>query len=265
MTNLVKFANAGLPVTAASVASMAAALRKTAAEVGLSGGVAILKMDKTGTWVFGADQTEVQEGSQWAVNPLSFTHGVIAWGEGEVLGEKMVPVQAPLPELDAAPAGSKRGWEMQIGFSLQCLNGEDEGLDVRFATTSVGGKRAVQELAVAIAEQVEKDQSTPVPVVELLNDSYKHKQYGKVYTPIFEVKRWISMDGEGAAAPAAEPEKAPAKAAAAPAKRAPVAAAPAPAPATAPLEGDDATDAAHAEVAAAEATEAPRRRRRVVS
>jgi hypothetical protein len=263
MTNLVKFANAGLPVTAASVASMAAALRKTAAEVGLPGGAAILKMDKTGTWVFGADQTEVQEGSQWAVNPLSFTHGFIAWGEGEVLGEKMVPVQAPLPELDAAPAGSKRGWEMQIGLSLQCLNGEDEGLDVRFATTSVGGKRAVQELAVAIAEQVEKDQSTPVPVVELLNESYKHKQYGKVYTPIFDVKRWIRMDGEGVGAQ--EPEKAK-PAAAAPAKRAPVAAAPA--PAAEPVDNDEQVLQAMEQgqpAAAAAAEEAPRRRRRVVA
>jgi hypothetical protein len=259
MSNVVKFGNANLPVTAASVANMAGALRKVAAEVGLPGGVAILKMDKTGTWVFGADQTETQEGSLWAVNPFSFIHGYIAWGDGEVLGEKMGPVQQPLPELDAAPAGAKRGWEMQIGFSLKCTNGDDEGMEVRFATTSTGGKRAVQELAVAIAEQVEVNPDAPVPVVELLNDSYKHKTYGKVYTPIFDVKKWIGMDGEGDA-PATAPEKA--KPAAAPAKRAPVAAAPAPVPADA---GEPEDGAVPVEAPAPAADEAPRRRRRVVS
>ena len=253
MSSLVKFANASLPVTAASLATVAGALRQVASNVGAVGGVAILKMDKTGTWVFGADQTEVQEGSQWAVNPFSFVHGYIAWGDGEVLGEKMCAVQQPLPELDAAPANSKRGWEMQVGMSLKCLNGEDEGLEVRFAATSVGGKRAVQELAVAIAAQVDADQAAPVPVVEFETEHYQHKSYGKIFTPIFQVKRWIGMDGEdtGAAAPA------PAKAAA-PAKRPPVAAAPAPAPAAEP-EVDVPEEVAPA------AGEAPRRRRRVVS
>jgi hypothetical protein len=255
MSNIVKFANAGLPVTAASVASMAGALRKVAAQVGSVGGVAILKMDKTGTWVFGADQTEAQEGSLWAVNPFSFIHGYIAWGDGDVLGEKMGPIQQPLPELDAAPAGAKRGWEMQIGFSLKCINGDDEGLEARFATTSTGGKRAVQELAVAIAEQVDKDPEAPVPVVELLNDSYKHKTYGKVFTPIFEVRQWISMDGEGDA-----PAAAPAAKAAAPAKRAAVAAAPAPAADVVEPPADDGSVEAPAG-----GDEAPRRRRRVVS
>ena len=37
-------------------------------------------------------------------------------------------------------------------------------------------------------------------------DHYAHKSYGKIYTPVFEVIEWISMDGEpevAAEAPAA--------------------------------------------------------------
>jgi hypothetical protein len=37
-------------------------------------------MDKTGHWVFGIDQTEIEDDSTWAVNPFSFVHGYIAWG-----------------------------------------------------------------------------------------------------------------------------------------------------------------------------------------
>ena len=159
------------------------------------GGVTIIKMDKTGHWVFGADQTEVEEDSTWGINPFSFVHGFIAWGDGEVLAEKMTPVTEPLPELEAAPPGAKKGWESQIGLSVKCLTGTDAGLEARYVTTSVGGKRAIQELGAKIATQVEQDETKPVPVVRLDSDHYKHKDYGKIYTPILEVVDWVALDG----------------------------------------------------------------------
>lgn len=212
MSNLTTFKNANLP----AVSTLATTLRTLDVDAG-SAGTVIIKMDKTGHWVFGADQTEVEEGATWAINPYSFVHGFIAWGEGEVLGENMVPVSEPLPEMGVAPANAKNGWEVQVGLSMKCLTGEDQGLEGRYSTTSRGGKRAWQELAVAIAAQVDKDQSKPVPIVRLKSDSYKHKNYGKVITPLFEVVGWMSMDGEGDA-PAAEAE-APAPEAPAPARR----------------------------------------------
>jgi hypothetical protein len=183
------FSLANLP----AVSTLSTALRALEQGAGTSG-VVILKMDKTGHWVFGADQTEVEDDSTWAVNPFSFVHGFIAWGDGEVLGEKMTGVQHPLPELDAAPPGAKRGWETQIGMSLKCLVGEDKDMEARFTTTSVGGKKAVQALGVAIAAQVEKDQTKPVAIVRLKKDHYVHKSYGKIYTPVGEIVQWVGMD-----------------------------------------------------------------------
>jgi hypothetical protein len=191
MSNLVTFSKANLP----SVQSLSTALRSLEKDVAPSG-VVIIKMDKTGHWVFGADQTEIEDDSTWAVNPFSFVHGFIAWGDGEVLGEKMVPVSEPLPQLDAAPPNAKKGWETQVGLSMKCISGDDKGMEVRYTTTSVGGKRAVQTLAVQIAEQVEKDQTKPVPVVHLKKDHYSHKSYGKIYTPVFDIVEWVSMSGE---------------------------------------------------------------------
>jgi len=191
MSNLVAFSSAGLP----AVSTLATSLRAIQSDVGPAGTV-ILKMDKTGHWVFGADQTEVEDDSTWAVNPFSFVHGFIAWGDGEVLVEKMVPVSQPLPELDRAPLAAKKGWEIQVGMSLKCISGEDKGMEARFTTTSVGGKRSVQALAVALADQVEKDQSKPVPVVRLKKEHYQHKSYGRIFTPVFEVVDWVSLDGE---------------------------------------------------------------------
>ena len=211
---LTVFKSAGLP----AVASLATSLRSIATDVGPAG-VVILKMDKTGHWVFGADQTEVEDDATWAINPFSFVHGFIAWGDGEVLGEKMASVSQPLPELEVAPAAAKRGWETQVGMSLKCLSGEDKGMEARFTTTSVGGKRAVQALAVALAEQVEKDQTKPVPVIKLKKDHYAHKSYGKIYTPVFQVLEWVGMDAEteptpeSALAASVEADEAPAPAA----------------------------------------------------
>ena len=191
MSNIATFSGANLP----SVKSLSSALRSMEKEVGGVGNV-IIKMDKTGHWVFGADQTEVESEATWAVNPFSFIHGFIAWGDGEVLGEKMASVSEPLPEMAEAPPAAKRGWETQVGTSLKCLTGEDKGMEARFATTSVGGKKAVQELAIAIAAQVDLDPTKPVPVVKLGKSHYLHKSYGRIYTPVFEILDWVSMDGE---------------------------------------------------------------------
>ena len=129
-------------------------------------------------------------------------HGFIAWGTAEVLGEKMVGVAQPLPELDEAPKGATKGWEMQVGMSLKCISGEDAGMECRFTTTSVGGKKAVQAIAASIAEQVERDQTKPVPIVTLKKDQYQHKSYGKIYTPVFELVKFVSMEPEEAPAAA---------------------------------------------------------------
>jgi hypothetical protein len=197
MSNLVTFGSGNLP----SVASLTTALRSIETEIGPAG-VVIIKMDKTGHWVFGADQTEIEDDALWAINPFSFVHGFIAWGDGEVLGEKMVSVSQPLPELDAAPPNAKKGWEAQVGLSMKCISGEDKGMEARYTTTSVGGKRSVQALAVAIATQVEKDQTKPVPVVLLKKEHYTHKSYGRIYTPVFDIQEWVTMDVDAAPADA---------------------------------------------------------------
>jgi hypothetical protein len=95
-------------------------------------------------------------------------------------------------------------------MSLKCLNGDDKDMEARFTTTSVGGKKAVQALGVAIATQVEKDQTKPVAIVRLKKDHYVHKSYGRIYTPVFEIVEWASMDGEVPEVAVEEAEAAPA-------------------------------------------------------
>tara|TARA_R110000868_G_scaffold10318_3_gene50869 strand:- start:4013 stop:4675 length:663 start_codon:yes stop_codon:yes gene_type:complete len=206
MSNLTVFATAGLP----SVGDLTAALRRVETTSGVGEGGAHLKMDKTGHWVFGSDQTEVEPDSVWAVNPFSFTHGFIAWAgdktpaKGTVLGEVMVPITQPLPETGEVPEHCDKGWQVQIGVSMQCITGEDAGLSVRFNTISQGGKKALTALGLAIAAQVEKDPEHPVPLLLLKKESYQHKVYGRIFTPLLEVTKWVAMDKEPDPADAAE-------------------------------------------------------------
>lgn len=189
MSNIVKFGGANLP----SAQSLSAALRSIETEVSMP--MAIIRMDKTGHWVYGADSTEVEKDTLWAVNPYSFVHGYIAWGEGVLLGEKMVPIGDPLPELEPVPKGCEAGWQRQVGFSLKCLSGEDTGMEARYSVTSIGGKRAVHKLGLAVADQVDKDVKEIVAVVKLGSDHYQHLKYGRTFVPIFELVKWIGMDG----------------------------------------------------------------------
>ena len=198
MNEVTMFGGAGLP----SVKSLAAALRSVSGPSNM----VIIKCDKTGHWVFGAESLEIEDDSLWAINPFSLVHGYIAWGDGEVLAEKMVSVTEPLPEIGPAPAGAEKGWEVQVGMTLACTNGHDEGVQARYSVTSVGGKRAVNALGMAIAEQVDKDQTKPVPVVSLKSQHYMHKKYGKIYAPIFDIVKWVSMDATSAEEDAEEAE-----------------------------------------------------------
>ena len=188
MTDLVKFGNANLP-TAAALAQSLRSLESGALNL------VIIKMDRTGHWVYGVDQTEIDKEGLWAVNPFSFVHGYIAWGPGEVLGEKLVSITEPLPVMDAPPAGAARGWEPQVGMNLKCISGEDKGTEAKFMTTSYGGKKAMHQLAMKVADQVETNQDLPVAVVKLKSEQYQHTTYGRMFNPVMEVIDWISLDG----------------------------------------------------------------------
>jgi len=201
--NVIAFSNASnLPSDPSALANLGVAASSMS-----SGGVGvdILRLLRDGGWVFGAENIEPEEDALWAINPYSFQHGFIAWADSKVFGEIMVPIMQPMPprgELVEAP----EGWADQISFQAQCVSGEDEGQVVEFKTTSVGGKRAATGMASSIASQAQENPEYVVPVIALNTDSYQHKKYGKIYTPIFDISRWAAI-GDAKDTVEAEPAK----------------------------------------------------------
>ena len=212
MSTEVSKANGGLP---ANITNMAAALAQSSVSAGAAGGGELyMQFTKFGEWVYGAEKTETEEGSIWAVNPQGFTHGWIAWDQENTAqgptGEVMVSATQPMPLEEGLP-GVKGNWSKAIGVQMRCTDGEDKGAQSVWKANSLGARKAYAEILQAVVGRIGEGSMDIVPLVELKADSYVHKTFGKIFTPVVEIVGWANMEGEQAAEPAAAIEAAPAE------------------------------------------------------
>jgi len=158
--------------------------------------LAFLRMDKSGTWAYGADQDEIPDGQQFIVNPEGFQRGHVAWQDtsnGQAaakLDERMYSVFEELPDPGDVPRGS-RGWEPQQGCHLMGFGGKLAGKEMIYRASSDGGRRAITALLTEIAEGLESNPGK-VPVITVSNSSYKHAAYGKIFKPILTLVKWVA-------------------------------------------------------------------------
>lgn len=157
-----------------------------------SGDFMYLKLSKAGEWLFGAEDEDIAENSLFVVGVETFVAGFQAWDEGELLGEEIrLITDQPLTRGDLEDVGAE--WKPLVGFQLICIEGDNEGLQLVYKTTSKGGIKAVNTLMKEIVSRVNtpNNEGKLIPVVALTTDSYRHKKYGKIYTPMFEVVDWV--------------------------------------------------------------------------
>lgn len=168
-----------------------------------------IKMSKAGEWMYGQDETDVQEGSIWAVDPRSIQKGFVAWDDGTLMGEEMSPIFGGGPAIlkHQLPAIDGGSWKEQIGFTMVCTNGDDEGTQCVFKTSSKGGRKAVKKYMSELQGQMTDNPDNCVALVNLETDFYKHKEYGRIYNPILIVTKWVTLDTAPAAASEEEPPK----------------------------------------------------------
>ena len=157
-----------------------------------------LRLTKAMDWEFGADDAEVKTGSKWAINPQSFQMGYIAWHNSEVQGEAMASIHEDPITQDILPAVGA-DWDAQVAFQLRCVSGEDKGHQVMYKTTSRGGKVEFDRVLTELLNRLVDGEAAFVPIVKLEATSYKHKKFGKIVTPIFDIVDWKTMDDEAIA------------------------------------------------------------------
>lgn len=183
--------------------------------------VDFLKMDKTGEWVYGQDETPVEPEDRAYIDPNGFVHGWQCWANTDLdgvsaalLGTEMVPMDEPLPDRPAKIPENGRAWSEAVGMSC-VIN----GIKMVYTTNSVGGRNAFAELGQEYIKQGKRDPSKLIAVVKLESDSYKHKNktYGRIYVPIITVVEWVAdLPADAVNGQPVEPEPAPAKKAAKP-------------------------------------------------
>lgn len=208
-TNAVGFAaGAGL----ISREDLAKGLQNVAQSIPQVGGeYQFLKMDKgTGEWSYGAQETLIEPGSLWAVNPLSIAHGWVCWDSdagGAPIEEIMVPFTRPQPDRSSLPPvgngvkGKPLGYQKQMGFQCVCVldpgaDGEDTdvGVKAEYKQSSVGAMKAFASIVDKVLARVQKGENSIVPIIKLKSDRYKHDKYGWIQNPIFEIVEWRAMD-----------------------------------------------------------------------
>lgn len=180
-----------------SVTALAASMEQAASAIrNASGDMPFLRLLKSGEWVFGADDNDVVAGSLWAVDPASFCMGFQAWGEdADLLGEvTQLVTDQPVLRSDLKDVDGE--WKPLLGCTLVCITGDDEGLAVSYKVTSKGGIKALGKLMTTLVDRIKAAPAdgTYIPVVALGTESYKHKKYGRIYTPLLEVKEWTDED-----------------------------------------------------------------------
>lgn len=152
----------------------------------------LIRFVKSGDWVFGAENEDLPEGTELAVNPNSFKVGYIAWHKSEIEGERMVSLGQEISEDDLPEVKAKDGWQLQVSVELADPKAAKDGSrnEYIFKTSSMGGRDCLLDLTKKLAEELEENKDM-IPVVRLGSTSYKHKDYGRVYKPTLELVRWI--------------------------------------------------------------------------
>lgn len=163
-------------------------------------GMNYMKLTKRGEWIYGVDDIDVEDGSEWAVNPNSLAVGYVAWpinGTGKPLGEEMRGItDDPIIESQLPDVGSNATWNQQVGMQLMCVAGEDVGTEAIFKTSSKGGINGFNDFLNVVMQHFQENPGTEnvVPVIELVVDSYKHKDWGEISTPVFKLLKWVPID-----------------------------------------------------------------------
>lgn len=202
----------------AAAQRLKAGLRKAIQSLPEQGGNQYLRFLQDGNWVFGKANDEIEKGEdQLAVNPFSIRVGYSCWTDhpkgrkNECLAEVTAPLGQPKIEMSDLPNHSPWEWKPLIIADFKVLSGPHKGKQLTTKMTSHGGVKMLRSLMEQIDIQLDEDEVNVVPVVVLDKDHYDHDDWGRTYTPEFEIVGFISMDGEAMNAEAGEEDEKPAK------------------------------------------------------
>src|SRR5262249_4415196 len=204
-------APAGGALTSLAALQTALANVNTAAIIGRSGLPMMLfkAREGSGAWGYGQRRIIPEPDSRWAINPLTFKRGYIAFGpDKKVLGEHLASIAKPMIDVTTLP-NVNAPWQEEWTVNMKCLDGADAGVEVIFKANTDGGVKAVVTLLELVRNQIDRGQDEHkgkiAPIAKLERDSYPHPKWGKHTFPV----RPVVAGGRRAGPARAPAERAP--------------------------------------------------------
>jgi hypothetical protein len=163
----------------------------------------LLKFTK-GEWTAGKEGEEIPLGTRFVVNMDSMLVGWIKWTDskpeqqvmGKVLDRYRVPRRNELGDLDEATweldsRGDARDPWQEACYLLLKKPGAKYTRDTAFtfSGSSLGAKHAGRDLCTMYGEHRIKHDDE-FPIVKLDRDFYMHKEFGKMWKPMFVLAGW---------------------------------------------------------------------------
>jgi len=157
-----------------------------------AGGGFFLKMEqKSGDWVYGAEDELADPESLWAINPASVELGYVCWHRQQLIGRHARPVHEPPVTLaELPPLDHGQEWKPMKKITLVCIEGQNEGVEVTYETSSLGGRRAITGVTDGVIARLKQGDPDIVPVVKLESYTYKNKEGGLTRNPVFKITAW---------------------------------------------------------------------------
>jgi hypothetical protein len=130
------------------------------------------------------------------VNTKTLAHGYTIWSNRKPTVNE-VPFVFPLPEPMAPITIAGKTDEPVESRSFEAAFSDGDKTILSFGSSSLGGKRGVDELIHAVKVQAAVSDTHIYPEVKLTSTSYENVHRGSLtYNPSFEVVRWLDENGE---------------------------------------------------------------------
>lgn len=164
----------------------------------------LLRFNKQGEWTAGQEEEEIPEGTELIMGLNVLKRGWIKWMDNKPADSRMGLVaegfrpcnREDLGDIDEDnweedDDGNKRDpWQDTMQVLLMDPN---DGRVFTYATASKSGKTALGESAAAYGDRLQDGEDpNAMPIIKLASSFYKHKKYGKIMIPVFELTdQWV--------------------------------------------------------------------------
>ena len=153
-----------------------------------------------GQFKYGVDDEVLPLGTRLVPHMAELKAGFIKWKDGTPVDEAMVRIAEgkPIPQREGLGDDDRNAWEMdpngtpldpwQVCNTLP-MKDPETGQEFIFTTGSRGGVGAIGKLSTAFGRHRRK-QGDKLPIIEIGSASYRHKTYGDVSYPTFQIVGW---------------------------------------------------------------------------